>query len=94
MEAGIMNEKLRPGDIEVLDKGIRTNAASLKYPKNYILMCNMRYDDEGEFIGDVLFVGSEDEVYRVDQKLDGFENIGHFAGEKLISDSLGLSSLR
>jgi hypothetical protein len=89
-----MNEKLRPGDIKILDNGIRTSVASLKYPKSYIHMCNMRYDDEGEFIGDVLFVGSEDEVCRVDRKLDGFVNIGHFAGETLIAESLGLSSLR
>jgi hypothetical protein len=94
IEVKVMNDKLRPGDIEILDKGIRTDVASLKYPQNHILMCNMRYDDEGEFIGDVLFVGSEDEVYRIDRKLDGFANIGHFAGEKLLLESLGLSSLR
>jgi hypothetical protein len=94
-----MKDEYYPQDFTVIDAGITTKDAVLKYPDSYFLMMNMRYNEDddmsGNMLGDIFFVcDDEEELDKIEYRLKGFGGIGSYFGNNILAACLGLNSVR
>ena len=90
-----MKDEYYPQDFTIIDAGIATKDAVVKYTDSYILMMNMRYNEDDNMSGDVFLVGdNKEEVGKIERRLRGFNGYGGYAGKNITLASLGLNSLR
>jgi hypothetical protein len=92
-----MKDEYYPQDFTVIDAGIATKDAVLKYPDSYFLMMNMRYtnDINDEMVGDIFLVCDDrEELGKIKLRLKGFSGIGNFVGDNILAACLGLNSVR